>query len=70
MRLYIDGTQVASRRNPSGSVSNSANFVIASKDTENDDFFNGSLDNIAIYSKALSSGEVLYLFNAPTTNGP
>jgi hypothetical protein len=70
MRLYIDGTQVASRRNPPGSVSNSANFVIASKDTENDDFFNGSLDNIAIYSKALSSGEVLYLFNAPTTNGP
>jgi len=61
LKLYIDGEQVASRTDPSGSVSNSANFVIGSKDTEDDDFFNGSLDNIVIYDSALSQGEVHYL---------
>ena len=49
MRLYIDGEQVASRMNPAGSVSNDASLTIGSKDTEDDDFFNGSLDNIIIY---------------------
>ncbi len=53
-----------SSSNPGGSVSNSADLSIGSKDTLNDDFFNGSLDDVLILSRALSPAEVLDLFNS------
>ena len=64
IRLYIDGTQVVSSSNPGGSLSNSADLSIGSKDTLADDFLNGSLDDVLIFSRALSAAEVLDLFNS------
>ncbi|MFQ6026036.1 MAG: LamG-like jellyroll fold domain-containing protein [Dehalococcoidia bacterium] len=62
MRIYVDGVEVASRSNPAGSVTNSANLAIGSKDTLDDDFFNGILDEVALYDRALSPEEVSALF--------
>ena len=64
MRLYIAGTQIVSSSNSGGSVSNSADLSIGSKDTLNDDFLNGSLDDVFIFGRALSPAEVLDLFNS------
>ena len=64
LRLYVDGVQEAMTSDPGGSVSNSANLAIGSKDTLDDDFFDGWLDEVAVYDEALSQARVLALFNA------
>jgi len=70
MSLYIDGAVAAELTDPPGSVSNSANLVIGSKDTEDDDFLNGTLDDLAFYSRALTPEEVQELYSDPTDLTP
>jgi len=49
-----------------GSISNTANLSIGGKDTQNDDFFNGTLDEYRIYiNRSFSQEEIelLYMYN-------
>ncbi|MFQ6030738.1 MAG: phytase, partial [Dehalococcoidia bacterium] len=63
MKLFVDGVAVASNSNPTGSISNSANLSIGSKDTLIDDFVDAVLDEVRLYNYALSDAEVVDLFN-------
>ena len=70
LRLYVDGVQEAMTSDPGGSVSNSAKLAIGSKDTLDDDFFDGWLDDVAIYDEALSQATILALFNTTNNGAP
>ncbi len=75
MRLYIDGTLEASRTNPSGPLNRTPRITLGSIQTNNN-YFNGSLDDVRIYGRALSAMEIRALFDSaggappPTKAGP
>ena len=70
-QLWIDG--VLDKTAPvSGSIANAANLALGSKDTLDDDFFNGVLDDVRIFAGSLSEAEIQQLYQAipePATLG-
>ncbi len=63
-RFYIDGTQVASR-SVTGSVGSSNVWRIGAYGSPAGGFFDGLLDNVRIYNRALSATEVQTDMNSP-----
>jgi hypothetical protein len=63
LRLYVDGVEVTTAPDPTGDVSNTSGLSIGAKDTLDDDFFDGSVDSVRLYDRALSPGEVAMLFD-------
>jgi hypothetical protein len=61
--LWIDGV-LDGTAPVSGSISNTANLAIGSKDTLDDDFLNSGLDEVRIYLGALSAAEIDALYHA------
>jgi len=71
--LWIDGYNTTAAdwtgqtdNTVSGNINNSANLSIGSKDTQNDDFFNGTLDEYRLYiNRSFSAPEIgiLYMSN-------
>lgn len=62
-RLYFNGAQVA-QDTPGANDATAANFRIGS--TNNGEYFQGTLDDVAIYNHALSAGEVASLAEGGT----
>lgn len=62
MTLYIDGVQVAQTTRTSGTVVNSSNFTVGSKDSTTD-FFSGTLDEIRVYERGLTASQISALMN-------
>ena len=62
--LWIDGVLDGTAA-ISGGIANTGNLAIGSKDTQNDDFFNGGLDEIQIFAGALSQAEIQQLYAIP-----
>jgi hypothetical protein len=60
-QLWIDGV-LDGTASVSGSISNTANLAIGSKDTLDDDFLNSALDEVRIYQGALSEDEIRGLY--------
>ena len=52
-RLYIDGVQITSQT-PGGVIGNASYVILSSQDEP----FNGMLDDVRIYNKALSAEEI------------
>jgi hypothetical protein len=76
-KLYLDGSLVASGPNfgpiqyqPAGlqfgTVFNTADFTPGINSSNHAYFFNGQLDEIEIYNRALSASEIMAIFNAGT----
>ncbi len=61
--LWIDG-ELDGTANVSGSISNTANLTVGSKDTQNDDFLNSSLDEVRIYLRSFSEEEIGELYHS------
>jgi sialidase-1 len=57
-RLYVDGVLIDTSGSDVGDMSNSANLVFGAKDTGNDDFYDGSMDDIHLYGRALTAEEI------------
>jgi len=55
--LWIDGVLDGTTA-ISGGIANTGNLAIGSKDTQDDDFFNGGLDEVQIFAGALSQSEI------------
>ena len=62
-RLYLDGIQAASNA-VTGNIATSANPLYIGEQTENIFPFNGAIDDVRIYNRALSYAEVLQLYNS------
>jgi hypothetical protein len=64
--VYIDGVQKGSLTTSNLKVvSNDQNFKIGVQEgaSSNSSFFNGEIDDVIIYNKALTAAEILVLFN-------
>lgn len=59
--LWIDGV-LDGTASVTGSISNTANLAVGSKDTQNDDFINSSLDEVRIYMRSFSESEIKELY--------
>ncbi|MHC4641080.1 MAG: DNRLRE domain-containing protein [Planctomycetota bacterium] len=59
--LWIDGV-LEGTASVTGSISNTANLAVGSKDTQDDDFINSSLDEVRIYMRSFSQGEIKELY--------
>ena len=60
-QLWIDGVLDGST-SISGSISNTANLVVGSKDTQDDDFINSALDEVRIYKRSFSEDAIKELY--------
>jgi hypothetical protein len=59
MRIYLNGAQVASLSNATGNLPADLRLTIGRlSDTQSSRYFAGKLDDVAIYNRALSAGEV------------
>jgi autotransporter-associated beta strand protein len=63
--LFRNGVEVARRTDALGSILVSDNWAVGARGTGTERFFQGSIDEVAIWSRALSSNEVYSLY----TNG-
>ena len=61
--LWIDGSMVGST-GVSGSISNTANLTVGSKDDQNDDFINASLDEVRLYMRSFTEDEMQILYHS------
>ncbi|MCK4826788.1 LamG domain-containing protein, partial [bacterium] len=59
--LWIDGVLDGSAA-VSGSISNAADLAVGSKDTQNDDFLNSTLDEVRIYMRSFGQDEIKELY--------
>jgi hypothetical protein len=57
-RLYRNGLEVSSRSDDTGSVSVHGRWAIGANGAGTTRFFQGTIDEIAIYARALSSAEI------------
>lgn len=62
MRIYIDGVLEATTSSITGAIDNDSSNVDIGRKADNNQFFNGQIDDVRIYNRALSSEEVLSLF--------
>jgi hypothetical protein len=67
MKLYVDGSQKASAAQ-TGAVTQSSNALTLSSLSGSSEFFNGRLDEVAIYNRALSATEVQTHYTAGQGN--
>lgn len=65
--IYLDGVQVATETDYTEGVQNSDCDTLIGRDYT-DRYFNGSIDNVQILDRALSSSEVLNLYNGTINN--
>lgn len=63
--LYVNGALFGTKGTGGGVASNTANFHIGASSPENGAFetFNGKIDDVRLYSRALSADEVAQLYN-------
>jgi hypothetical protein len=61
--LWIDGSLVGSA-GVSGSIYNTANLTVGSKDDQADDFINASLDEVRLYMRSFAEDEMQVLYHS------
>jgi fibronectin type 3 domain-containing protein/anti-sigma regulatory factor (Ser/Thr protein kinase) len=66
-RLYRNGVQVNSRNDATGAVTVNANWAIGARGTGTGRFFQGSIDDVYIYNRALSVAEIAQLAQLDNT---
>ncbi|MHC4648236.1 MAG: LamG-like jellyroll fold domain-containing protein, partial [Planctomycetota bacterium] len=63
--LYIDGLEVSSSSHTSGSMAHTHDLYIGcGLPAASGEYFNGAIDEVRIYDRALSAGEILQLYGA------
>jgi parallel beta-helix repeat protein len=63
LMLFVDGVFVDNAAIVTNSFAGNSNLSIGCKDSLNDDYFNGSIDEVAIWNRSLSNEEVYGLYN-------
>ena len=62
--IYVDGTLVASQESTGSITDNGGPVTIGNQWVTSDQYFNGQLDDVRIYNRALSASEIKQLYNA------
>jgi hypothetical protein len=66
LRLYVNGVQVSSR-SPSGPIAVSTNPLQMGGDSIYGQYFQGRIDEVRVYNRALSATEIQRDMNTPIT---
>jgi|GEM_PF-294617 len=66
-KVYVNGQLTKSKPAPGKLNTTARKLGMGSNPIEGGQYFNGALDELKIYNKALAAGEVLRLYNAGTT---
>jgi hypothetical protein len=69
MRLYVNGTQVASRAQ-TGNIATSTNALQIGGDSFYGQYFQGNIDEVRVYNRALSQAEIQTDMNTPQPAAP
>jgi hypothetical protein len=69
LTLYVDSSSVGSTSSSLGVISPAANFYVGAYENLSAEYFNGKIDDVRIYDKALSATEVSNLYNTGSVNG-
>jgi chitodextrinase len=69
LRLYVDGLEVASRA-VSGSIVTSTGALRIGGHTNRAEYFQGRIDEVRIYNRALTAGEIQTDLNSPVEGPP
>ncbi|HEY6047350.1 MAG TPA: LamG-like jellyroll fold domain-containing protein, partial [Pyrinomonadaceae bacterium] len=69
-RLYLNGTQVNQRVRANGIFPTTTRVFIGGEDSSQGRFFSGLIDEPTIYSRALTSSEILAIYNAGSNGKP
>ena len=69
-KLYVDGTEVASGTISSTAQNNTTAPAIIGRNWNASGYFNGTIDDVRIYSDVLTSTEVGYIYNNTTASIP
>jgi glucose/arabinose dehydrogenase len=69
LRLYVNGTEVASRVQ-SGSIATSTNSLQIGGDSFFGQYFQGRIDEVRVYNRSLGATEIQSDMNTPITNSP
>ena len=64
-RLYVDGTQVATRSTSGGITASTGPLSIGGNGVRTSEWFTGSIDDVRVYNRALTATEVGTDRNAP-----
>jgi hypothetical protein len=65
-KLFVNGVEVASRVRPNGIFPTVSNAYFGREDSNEQRFFNGLVDELSVYSRALSQSEIQAIVNAGT----
>ena len=65
MRLYVNGVQVGSRAQTGNIVVSARQLRIGGNGVWSDEFFNGLIDDVRVYNRALSAAEIQADMNTP-----
>jgi len=63
LNLYINATNVATSTDTDAMGTNSANLIIGARKQGLGHFFDGQIDNVMIFNRALSQVEIDALYN-------
>ena len=64
MKMYVDGTMIAQTGYTHGSVANLYDLTIGKYAPENTGYIDGTIDEVRIRNRALSSGEVTMAYKS------
>ncbi len=67
LKVYMDGEKIAEATDNTGSIGETDDLIIGNRNTNFDNPYPGSLDELIIYNDALTDDEVWYLYNATPT---
>ncbi len=66
--LYLDGAQVATGTGTQAAIYNSSQDVIIGANSNNAAYFDGDIDEVAVWNKALELADVQRIYNATNDN--
>ena len=69
-QIWLDGVNVQNTSNGTPALINSSNIRIGKNSSGTARYFNGEIDEIAIFSRALSSSEISTLYNNGSPSNP
>ena len=70
LTLYVNGSQVASATVTGTINATTSVFTIGRLGSNNSEYFNGSVDEVAVYAGALTAGRIAAHYSAATTPSP
>jgi outer membrane lipoprotein-sorting protein len=68
VRLYLDGSMAASAPDTVTNITANCYLRLAYRNTDGGSYFNGIVDNVRLYNRALSDAEITAIYNVDTDN--